>query len=161
LAVVEAEMQIVIDTNVLMDAMKSNEAIDDGLADEAVAAGPLLGMLLSEREDLLVAYAQGMLVEWNQKKLFEEDMVLRTLEDLGRLVLLKPKRLSKGQKADLGPYVAHDDQVFVLTAAEIRGQKKKPCVTRDPRTTSGASRKYVKAKFDVTVLLASEFVADA
>jgi hypothetical protein len=146
---------IVIDTNVLMDAMKLDGALDVAAA-ELAAARALVARLLSD-EELLLAYADGMLPEWKQKKLFEEDMVLRILEDKGKLTKLKPRRLSGGQKADLGPHVAHDDQVFVLTAAEISGQKKKPCVTRDPRTTMNSSRRYVKATFDVTVLLASEY----
>lgn len=147
---------LVLDTTVLMDAMKDDDA-KDAPPEEVKAARELLARIL-EGSATRLAFSNGMLAEWSQKRLTENDAIIRTLMDNGKLKHLTPVRLSGGQRSALGQHVDYDDQVFVLTAAAIPKQRARPCVTRDPKTTRAAARKYVKAQFEVTILLASEHV---
>ena len=148
---------VVSDTNVLRDMTKPGSASDVSRT-ELVGAHAMLRMIL-EHGQLKLAYSKGMLPEWKRQGLFKEDAVLRILLDSNKLECVRPRLISGGQRADLARYVNRDDQVFVLTAAELN-ERRKTLVTRDPKTTQSSSRAYTRRVLRVIVCLSSEFVAD-
>lgn len=147
---------LVIDTNVLMDMKKPVGAID-APRKEIVAAKRILVWLLTGGP--LIAYATGMLPEWERRGLFRGDAAIRILMDNKRLKKLDPLHLSGGKKAELAKYIDRDDQIFVMTAAAIPDTPK-PLVTRDPKIVKKASRSYAKREFSVIVLVASELATE-
>lgn len=147
-------MTFVADTNVLMDMMKADGA-PDVPAHELQAAKRILLTLLENR--LLLGYAKKMTIEWTDKGLFNDEMIVRLLLDQNLLKPIEPRRLNGGQRDALARFVDRDDQVFVLTAAEIDADRK-TLATRDPKTVQQPSRAYVKRTLNVVILLATEFV---
>jgi len=147
--------QLAVDTNALMDAVKPDGASD--VSEQELKAARELGARLLTQH--VVVYSKKIQQEWQAKGLVGSNKLLTDLARLDRLHMVSPRSLSGGQVRECSEHVDKDDQPFVLAASMI-DPAPRVLVTRDPKTTRGASRYYVRNKFAVIVKTAGEFVSE-
>ena len=142
---------IVVDANLLRDAFKDPDTCKDAEPDDVKAAFRIVASALECK--ISFAYCKKMFTELSSGG-FRSDGLLRPLFDNNKFVVEKKREISGGNYRDLTNYVNGDDAMYVLVAANIPS---KTLISRDPKTSSERSIRYIKRKLGVTVLRAAEF----
>ncbi len=150
------------DTCVMLDMGKGDDGTppdDVTNQEEWEASVALLERLLDPDGDLVVAVSNATLREWEQKNVTARTYV-RSLFHLGRISVVKARRINGGQRRDLTRHIEGEDVCFVLTAAELTATRpwKRYLVTRDPRSCQSPAKRYVKRAYGVHIRRASEFM---